>query len=72
MLIGIFLIHMIIDTTRKAIELFNDRKLNMSSRRGLHITLTLKLLKSSGVSMPGYSHNDGDKLLLQERSEAIS
>lgn len=57
--------------TRKAIELFNDRKVEYVIHAGDYTSpFTLKLFKELKCKYAGvFGNNDGDKLLLQERAE---
>jgi putative phosphoesterase len=71
MLIGIFSdTHDNLIQTRKAIELFNDRKVEYVIHAGDYTSpFTLKLFEELRCKYAGiFGNNDGDKLLLQERA----
>ncbi len=57
--------------TKKAIELFNDRKVEFVIHAGDYTSpFTLKLFKELRCKYAGiFGNNDGDRLLLQERAE---
>jgi len=57
--------------TRKAIELFNNRRVEFVIHAGDYTSpFTLKLFKDLKCKFAGiFGNNDGDKLLLQERAE---
>jgi putative phosphoesterase len=72
MLIGIIAdTHDNLVPTRKAIKLFNDRKVKYVIHAGDYTSpFTLKLFKELKCKYVGiFGNNDGDKLLLLERSE---
>jgi putative phosphoesterase len=72
MLIGIMSdTHDNLISTKKAIELFNDRKVEFVIHAGDYTSpFTLKLFKELKCKYAGiFGNNDGDKLLLQERAE---
>jgi putative phosphoesterase len=59
------------DKTRKAIELFNSKKVEFVIHAGDYTSpFTLKLFKELNCKYVGvFGNNDGDKLLLLERSD---
>jgi len=72
MLLGIIAdTHDNLTMTRKAVELFNDRKVDYMIHAGDFMSpFTLKLFSELKCRYAGvFGNNDGDKLLLQERSE---
>src|SRR4030042_872069 len=72
MLIGIMSdTHDNVVPTRKAIELFNERKVEYVIHAGDYTSrFPLKLFKELKCKYAGvFGNNDGDKLLLQERAE---
>ena len=72
MLIGIMSdTHDNVTFTKKAIDLFNSRKVGFVIHAGDYTSpFTLKLFKELKCKYAGiFGNNDGDKLLLQERAE---
>lgn len=72
MLLGIMAdTHDNLPMTKKAVELFNDRKVDYMIHAGDFTSpFTLKLFSGLKCGYAGvFGNNDGDKLLLQERSE---
>ena len=72
MLIGIMSdTHDNVTFTKKAIDLFNSRKVEFVIHAGDYTSpFTLKLFKELKCKYTGiFGNNDGDKLLLQERAE---
>ena len=72
MLIGIMSdTHDNVTFTKKAIDLFNSRKVEFVIHAGDYTSpFTLKLFKELKCKYAGiFGNNDGDKLLLQERAE---
>ncbi|MBI5203756.1 MAG: metallophosphoesterase [Nitrospirae bacterium] len=72
MLLGIMAdTHDNLPMTKKAVELFNDRKVDYMIHAGDFTSpFTLKLFSELKCRYAGvFGNNDGDKLLLQERSE---
>ena len=72
MLLGIMAdTHDNLTMTKKAVELFNDRKVDYMIHAGDFTSpFTLKLFSELKCRYAGvFGNNDGDKLLLQERSE---